>query len=114
MEFYLRKTPSGGGVEWFPITFNRDELIQKVKLHPNDDVDVAVIDITGKINDIINAITKKEIENNIGIPATLSNLDLPGNKPIPIEVTSDIVVASYPNGFYDAVNKFPIVRQCLT
>lgn len=111
MEFYLRKTPLGGRIEWFPITLNRDELIQNVKLHPDDDVDVAVIDITGKIRDIITAITKKEIENNIGIPATLSNMDLPGEKPIPIEVTSDIVVASYPKGFYDAVNKFPIVKS---
>ena len=30
---------------------------------------------------------------------------------ITIDVTSDIIVASYPKGFYDVVNKFPIVKS---
>ena len=80
MEFYLRRTSTVGGVEWFPISLNHDELMKNVKLHPNKDVDVAVIDITRKIEDIVEAISKKEIENNISIPVTLSNMDFPGKK----------------------------------
>lgn len=45
------------------------------------------------------------------LPTALSNIVLPENQPIPIEVTSDIIVASYPKGFYDVTNKFPIVKS---
>ena len=45
------------------------------------------------------------------VPTTLSSANLPQNQPISIDVTSDIIVASYPKGFYDAVNKFPIVKS---
>ena len=111
MVLNLRKTDVQGGIEWFPISLDSKTLKKKMKLHPNKDVDVVAIDISSEINEIIRAIGKKEIENNIGIPVTLSNRDLPGEKPIPIEVSSDIIVASYPKGFYDAVNKFPIVKS---
>ena len=45
------------------------------------------------------------------IPTTLTNNNLPQNQPITIDVTSDIIIASYPRGFYDDVNKFPIVKS---
>ncbi len=109
--FNLRKTDGLGGIEWFPISLSSAKLKEKMRLHPNREVDVVAIDITSEIKEIVDAIGKKELENNISIPATLSNRDIPGEKPIPIEVSSDIIVASYPKGFYDAVNKFPIVKS---
>lgn len=45
------------------------------------------------------------------LPTALSNLNLPENQPMQIEVASDIIVASYPKGFYDSENKFPIVKS---
>lgn len=111
MVFNLRKTNDRGGIEWFPISLSSKTLKEKMKLHPSKDVDVVAIDISSEIKEIIGAIGRKELENNISIPTTLSNRDLPGEKPIPIEVSSDIIVASYPKGFYDVVNKFPIVKS---
>ena len=41
----------------------------------------------------------------------MTNDNLPSNSQLEIEVSSDIIVASYPRGFYDNVNKFPIVKS---
>ena len=38
-------------------------------------------------------------------------MNLPKNQPLTIDVTTDIIVASYPKGFYDEFNKFPIVKS---
>lgn len=111
MEFSLRRSSAEQGIEWFTISLSKEELKENLRLHPNKSIDVVAIDITKKIREIVDAIAKKELENNISIPVTISNRDLPGKKPIPIEVTSDIIVASYPNGFYDMKNKFPIVKS---
>ncbi|MCD7819568.1 MAG: serine protease, partial [Lachnospiraceae bacterium] len=62
-------------------------------------------------NNIMRDISENKIENNIILPTTLSNLNLPDNQSITIDVTSDVVVASYPKGFYDYINKFPIVKS---
>lgn len=111
MDFGLRKTSANRGIEWFPISLNKEELKENLRLHPDKSIDVVAIDISQKIKEIIDAIRRKELENNISIPATISNMDLPGEKPIPIEVTGDIIVASYPRGFYDRTNKFPIIKS---
>ncbi len=111
MEFGLRKTSANRGIEWFPVSLSKEELKENLRLHPDKSIDVVAIDISQKIRGIIEAIRKEELENNISIPATISNRDLPGEKPIPIEVTGDIIVASYPKGFYDMTNKFPIIKS---
>lgn len=111
MVFCLRKISSDQNVEWFEISLSKEELKESLRLHPDENVDVVAINISKKIRDIIDAISRKDLENNICIPTTLSNRDLPDEKPIPIEVTSDIIVASYPKGFYDTTNKFPIIKS---
>lgn len=107
--FCLRENDNGS-IKWKPITLSKDELLANLKLHSDNTIDVALIDITSYIQDIVNemGVTKN---NNILLPVTLSNSNLPENQPIPIDVTSDIIVASYPKGFYDKVNKFPIVKS---
>ena len=47
------------------------------------------------------------------MPTTLSNVNLPENQPLSIDVTSDIIVASYPKRFYDKLNKFSIVKSVI-
>lgn len=94
--------------EWIPINLTRDEIINRTKLHLNDDVDVVAIDVTDLIH---NMLVKNVNTGTIMIPATLTNGNLPDNQPITIDVTSDIVIASYPKGFYDTENKFPIVKS---
>jgi len=108
--FYLRKN-NNGVIEWEPIILTREELLTNLKLHRQDEVDVALIDITTYIQKTINDIAAKKISNNILLPMTLSNQNLPENQPITIDVTSDIVVSSYPKGFYDRLNKFPVVKS---
>ncbi len=107
--FCLREVDNGT-IKWKPITLSRDELLANLKLHPQKNVDVALVDITSYIKNIISDMAAKKTKN-IMLPTALSNLNLPENQPIQIEVTSDIIVASYPKGFYDNENKFPIVKS---
>ena len=108
--FFLRKN-EGGTINWFPITLSNADLLARLKVHKDDSVDIAMIDITSFIHDIVRDISENKIANNIILPTSLSNRNLPGNQPITIDVTSDIVVASYPKEFYDVINKFPIVKS---
>lgn len=108
--FCLRKTEKDS-ILWESILLKKDELLRGLKLHEKKDVDVAVIDISERMQGIINDIASKKIRNNIHLPTALSNNNLPENQPISIEVTSDIVVSSYPKEFYDKKNKFPIVKS---
>lgn len=103
MTFNLRKQ-TDNEIKWFPITISKEKLKEILKIHKNPIVDVVAIDVTEYINENL-------LEKGLMIPATLSNKNLPKNQPLTIDVTSDIVVASYPNGFYDDVNKFPIVKS---
>lgn len=82
-----------------------------LKLHRQKEIDVALIDISPYIQEVINEIGENPGTRNIYLPTTLSNTNLPENQPLNIDVTSDIIVASYPKGFYDKLNKFPIVKS---
>jgi len=95
-----------GKIIWKPIPITQEELRSRLKLHKDKSVDVALIDVHDYVNELMKDNSKKHI-----LPALLGNNHLPDNNPIVIDVTSDIVVASYPKGFYDIVNKFPIVKS---
>lgn len=98
-------------IQWKPISITKKELLQLLKLHTNDIIDIAMIDISQYIENILMGIKDKTDSNNYYLPTSLSNTNLPQNQPISIDVTSDIIVASYPKGFYDEYNKFPIVKS---
>lgn len=104
--FNLRKVLNDK-VEWLPITFSKAELIQRTKIHPNDEVDVVAI----KIDDVLIDLVKNHQEEGLISPRYLTSDNLPENSPLQIDVTSDIVIASYPRGYYDTFNKFPIVKS---
>ena len=106
--FNLRKSVNGK-IDWHPITLTRNELQSSLLVHSNEFVDVAVIDVTKYIESILN--TEDELRKQIDIPAALSQNNLPEKQPIVVEVTSDVIVASYPKGFYDRFNKFPIIKS---
>ena len=99
-----------GGIEWMPIELTQKELINRTKRHQVDGIDVVAIDVSDCIHDR-NIKALRTEENSLMVPLSLSKDNLPQNQPITIDVTSDIVVASYPKGFYDEVNKFPIVKS---
>ena len=100
-----------GKIEWKRITLDKKQLLASLKLHKQSDIDVAVIDVSTQMSEIIHPIADGSSEQKIYLPTSLSNLNLPENQPMTIDVTSDIIVASYPNGFYDTTNKFPIVKS---
>lgn len=104
--FNLREIINGQTIEWLPITLSKDELIKRLRLHQNQNVDIVAIDI----NDVMHTYMK-DTSRQILIPGSLSNDNLPNTSPIQIEVTSDLIVASYPRGFYDRINKFPVVKS---
>lgn len=110
VEFCLRKN-DGYKIEWMPIVIEREDLLNLIKFHKNPQVDVAVIDVTSFIIKYTQDIADEKIENNIMFPLCLSNYHLPQHQPITIDVTTDVIVASYPKGYYDYVNKFPIVKS---
>lgn len=101
--FNLRQN-NNGKIDWFPISLTREELIKRVKLHSNIDVDIVAI----KIDDLLGEMIKT---HNILSCGNITSDNLPSNSPLPIDVTSDIVIASYPRGYYDDFNKFPIVKS---
>lgn len=82
-----------------------------MKLHKNSSVDVAVLDVSRFVNNIIMKHCQLKEKTGLCLPSSLSNRNLPENQPLTIDVTSDIIVASYPRGFYDTYNKFPIVKS---
>ena len=96
-------------INWIPITLNREEIIQHTKLHTDVKVDVVAIDVSQYIKDKL--LESTNTGRHIIIPGALTNRNLPDNQPIVVEVTTDVIVASYPKGFYDEVNKFPIVKS---
>ena len=104
--FRLRKI-GALGIEWVEIRLNAEELKKRCRFHKNIDVDIGLIDIT----DIINRVIENSPNTNTILPLSLTSNNLPQNQPLNIEVTDDIVVASYPKGFYDECNKFPIIKS---
>lgn len=100
-----------GEIRWKPILLSRDELFSVLKLHKNSNVDVAVLDVSQFVINIINEHSQLKEKPGLCLPSSLSNRNLPENQPLTIDVTSDIIVASYPKGFYDKWNKFPIVKS---
>ena len=109
LTFNLRQVVNGK-VEWIPIELNKEQLAEQTLLHNNIIVDVVAIDVTKQISDTLMKSIKSG-NKSIIVPSALTKKNLPDNQPLTIDVTTDIIVASYPKGFYDEFNKFPIVKS---
>ena len=108
--FCLREIENGS-IKWIPIVLNQKEIRTRVKMHKDPHIDVVAIDVSSFIQDKMKEYVRKKKQNNLVVPAALTNLNLPENQPMLIDVTSDVIVASYPKMFYDEFNKFPIVKS---
>ena len=107
---HLRRWDALGRLQWAPVVISGDDIRERVKLHPNERVDVAAIDVTKPL--------AQELDSNkdqftYASPFCLSRGLLARNnaKEIRIEASSDVLVVGYPRGFYDNVNLFPIVKS---
>ena len=102
--FNLRQVINGK-VEWLPISLSKMDYLKRLKVHRDPEIDVAVINVCDLITPQM--ASKITLINSVG----LTNDNLPENSVLPINVGDDILVAGYPRGFYDTVNKFPIVKS---
>ena len=102
--FYLRKSEKSE-VLWEPITLAKKDIIERMRVHPNPKIDVCIIDVLDLMNNKI-----KNVEN-IFQRYGVSKDDFPGKNKINVDIASEAVVIGYPFGFYDKVNKFPIVKS---
>ena len=102
--FYLRRSEKNE-VLWEPITLTKKDIVERMRVHPNPEIDVCIISI---LDLVINKI--KNVEN-IFQRHGVSKDDFPGKNKINVDIASEAVVIGYPDGFYDKVNKFPIVKS---
>lgn len=91
---------------WLEMSLTQGEIVNNAKVLPDLNIDVAVIDICGKVEQ---ELTKYKDLNVTISPIEEGNL---GDKSkFPIEVGDDVTVIGYPRGFYDTVNLYPIVKS---
>lgn len=102
--FQLRKR-IGTNIVWEPITLKKEELVKRLKLHKDNTIDIAIIDILDLLKD------KVAKDKNILAWQAVRNSDFPGNNKMNVEVADDVITLSYPRGFYDEFNVFPIVKS---
>lgn len=106
---HLQRWDTSGRLEWAPVTLSSYDMKERVRLHPDERVDVAAIDMLGLLS--------QEIESNkdrftYNSPFCLSrDLLMRNNQKLLVEASSDVLVVGYPKGYYDNVNLFPIVKS---
>lgn len=102
--FHMRRAENER-VVWDPITLDRAELLNRIRVHKDSGVDVCAVPVL----DLLTA--KIKSGENFLQWYGVTNENLPGENKIHPEVTSDAVVVGYPRGFYDEVNLYPIVKS---
>ena len=106
---HLRRWDASGRPGWAPIVLSGDDINERVKLHPNENVDVAAINLSKLLG---REVESSEDRFTYASPFCLHRgLLASNNKEIQVEASSDVLVVGYPRGFYDKVNLFPIVKS---
>ena len=103
--FFLRKLGPSGALNWDPVILYAQEIEKLAKFHPDNSVDVAVVNINDAVTNRI-----KSGDQYVG-PYLLHSDNFAGRNNIEVEASSDVLVVGYPKGFYDNVNLFPIVKS---
>ena len=104
LTFYLRRFENNETL-WEPITLLKKDIVERARIHPNSEIDVCIINVLDLVVD------KIENVKNISQWHSVSKDDFPGKNRINVDIASEAVVIGYPFGFYDKVNKFPIVKS---
>ncbi len=97
----------GDEIKWIPVTLTQNELLKRSLLHSDNSVDVVAI----MVDDLATSLLVSNAHPNMISTGKVTDRDLPSASPLIIEATSDVVICSYPHGFYDTVNKYPIVKS---
>lgn len=110
LTFHYRKIENDRLV-WIPLMLKKEELLQKVKYHPNKEVDVAIIDVHQTMRDCFLQHAGNEEIEKLTAYYSVSKENYPGENKIDVEVSDDALVIGYPRMFYDKTNLFPIVKS---
>lgn len=107
---HLIRVTSIGNLIWEPITLGQDFLLKMTKIHKNSNVDIIAIQI-GEL--LINKLLEGQKQGKKYLfPSGVNNFLLPGKDTLNnSETTDDVIIIGYPEGFYDEVNIFPIVKR---
>ena len=106
---HLRRWDASGRQSWARAVLSGNDIKERVRLHANERVDVAAINVS--------ELLRREVEANkdrftYASPFCLDHgLLACNNKEIRVEASSDVLVVGYPRGFYDTVSLFPIVKS---
>lgn len=103
--FNLRKIDSNEQLKWEPITLSKTAFQERAKFHVDSRVDICVIDVLDLLME------KSKSGERLLQWYSVSKEHLPGNNNIFIEVADDIIIAGYPESFYDEINLYPIVKS---
>lgn len=102
--FYFRKVESEA-LKWEPITLSKDDIEARVRFHPDNNIDVAVIDV---LDLFVKGLKSGEKYTQwYGV----SKDNFAGKNNIDVETSCDVLIVGYPRGFYDDVNLFPIIKS---
>jgi hypothetical protein len=93
-------------LEWDSIQVNHQQLLERTLFHQNSNVDISIIRISDLFLDRVN-----ENLGNFVREYAVTNGMLPGRSYGRVQVSDDVLVLGYPNGYYDEFNLFPIVKS---
>jgi hypothetical protein len=102
--FHQRKVV-GSEIKWEPITISKVDLLKRAKFHPNEKIDVCIIEVLDLLTDKLKAGGNYLQWHGVSVD------QFPGKNNIFVEVADDVVVIGFPRGFYDQINLFPIVKS---
>ena len=103
--FGLRRIDDPGALNWERVVLSGDDIDDLVRFHPDNSIDVAVINISEIVTSRVKSGAKYAQQY------FLHAENFAGQNNIQVEASSDVLVVGYPKGFYDNVNLFPIVKS---
>jgi hypothetical protein len=102
--FHVRKI-NGASIKWEPIILDRLQIISRVRVHHNRNVDVAVVQVLDLLKDKLNS------EGNYMNWFGVDKGQFAGKNNIHVDVGDEALIIGYPRGYYDKVNLYPIVKS---
>jgi len=93
------------GLAWDPLVLSREQLLDRARFHRDASVDVAAVRVLDLIGERMGSGPKYLSWHSV------SKEQFAGQNNISMQVSDNVIVAGYPNGFYDEVNLFPVVKS---
>lgn len=105
---YALRVSSGDHVDWHVMKLDKTQLGQRLHVCQKEQVDVAVVEVTGEISAEMKALLAERAQ--ILAFGGLSSHQMPGQSILQAQPGDDVIVIGYPKGIFDTVNKLPILK----